>query len=527
MADTPLPQIPETNIRKWIFIGGVFAIFFIIAAFFVFMSWGGGNTPAGKGFDPDSKQVSIWTVGLDSKIIADLNTQFNAYLGRSDMKLDVQNFTSFEDYIDILPRVFQGSTPPDIVMIPNHGGYRFFDQYVNSLGSNIVDFTDFETRFHKLFFEELVFSETVKEDGQDRIIRGLRGVPMGFEPMGIYYNRDLLDTVPALWDNLPESMKKSPAEITTPDPEERNILTVSSSRQKASEQVAFTNLGYGVATPVSPDILALLTIQKKWPLFAGYTSINSADSRAIFDYYLTFRRSPNNLNQFEAQFAETLTTTDLFVRGKIATIVWYPSTYQDIEIAIQRARQDNKLAPNFLKNLRVATILQEDLDPKKHINFAKYSYFALSKNGINRNTKKPSDDPVVKFVQFLLTEEAQNVFARHPTYMLPTQNTALTEKADTKINPDVEFSMTISDWYVPGQAFALYDMGIPHLYRSIIRKALDEPGTTATSVTAFVSSYLTCKIGQLTDPAQYGKPCLCQTKLPVNRNNYWPLCIEE
>jgi len=38
MADTTLPQIPETNIRKWIFIGGVLGIFFVIVAFFVFMS---------------------------------------------------------------------------------------------------------------------------------------------------------------------------------------------------------------------------------------------------------------------------------------------------------------------------------------------------------------------------------------------------------------------------------------------------------------------------------------------------------
>lgn len=87
------------------------------------------------------------------------------------MKLEVRNFTSFDDYIDILPRVTQSDTPPDIVMVPNHGGHRIFDQYINSLGDNIVDFTDFETRFHKLFFEELVFSETIREDGQDRVVQ--------------------------------------------------------------------------------------------------------------------------------------------------------------------------------------------------------------------------------------------------------------------------------------------------------------------------------------------------------------------
>ncbi len=183
---------------------------------------------------------------------------------------------------------------------------------------------------------------------------------------------------------------------------------------------------------------------------------------------------------------------------------------------MQRARQDSELAPDFLKNLRVATVPQEEIDPKKQVNFAKYMYFALTKNGSNRDKDKPQHDPVLKFVQFLLTTEAQETFAKYPSYLLPTQNISLTEKKDAKINPDTEFAMKVSDWYVPGQTFALYDMGIPHLFRSIIQQALDEPGTTASTVTSFVSAYLSCKVGQLTDPAQYSHACLCRTTLPLN-----------
>ena len=119
MSDV-FPQTPETHIRKWIFIGAVLGVIFLILAFFVFMS-GGGTTSAGKGFNPESKQVTLWTVGMDSKLAADLNDKFNEYLGRSDMKLEVKNFASFEDYADILPRAMQSETPPDIVMVPNHG----------------------------------------------------------------------------------------------------------------------------------------------------------------------------------------------------------------------------------------------------------------------------------------------------------------------------------------------------------------------------------------------------------------------
>lgn len=164
---------------------------------------------------------------------------------------------------------------------------------------------------------------------------------------------------------------------------------------------------------------------------------------------MSFRREPNNLNRFSDDFEQTLSTTDLFVRGKIATLIGYPSTYQDIAIAIQRAKQENQLAPNFLKNLRITTVPQDEIDPKKQINMAKYMYFALTKNGAHRNTKKPSNDPVLKFMQFLLTTEAQAVFVKHPNSLLPTQNTTLVEGKDNKINSDTDFSMTVADWYVP------------------------------------------------------------------------------
>jgi hypothetical protein len=60
MSET-LPTTPETNIRKWIFVGIVCGIIFLILALIVFIS-GAGKTSAGKGFNPVSKVVSVWTV---------------------------------------------------------------------------------------------------------------------------------------------------------------------------------------------------------------------------------------------------------------------------------------------------------------------------------------------------------------------------------------------------------------------------------------------------------------------------------
>lgn len=143
-------------------------------------------------------------------------------------------------------------------------------------------------------------------------------------------------------------------------------------------------------------------------------------------------------------------------------------------------------------------------------------YFALVKNGAHRDKEKPSNDPVVRLMEFLLTEEAQTIFANDVDYALPTQKKILSEKKENTLHSDKNFIMTIADWYVPDQQFPLYDMGIPHLFREIVPKALDEPGATATSVTDFISAYMTCKVNQLTDSRQYSRSCFCLNSLPKN-----------
>jgi hypothetical protein len=117
-------------------------------------------------------------------------------------------------------------------------------------------------------------------------------VPFGFEPLGIYYNRDLIEKVPTLWKTLPDILKKPVIATTAPLPEGTTTeipkvppLTDGSTippvttlppppvpplsatndlnSTPAPDLPAFTDLGYGRATPASMDIIALLTVQKK------------------------------------------------------------------------------------------------------------------------------------------------------------------------------------------------------------------------------------------------------------------------
>jgi len=72
----------------------------------------------------------------------------------------------------------------------------------------------------------------------------------------------------------------------------------------------------------------------------------------VIDEYIEYRREPNNIDQFNDSFQNSLTTTDLFVREKVAAIVGYPSTYRDIKLAIKRAKKDDESSGRFERFLK-------------------------------------------------------------------------------------------------------------------------------------------------------------------------------
>ena len=196
----------------------------------------------------------------------------------------------------------------------------------------------------------------------------------------------------------------------------------------------------------------------------------------------------------------------------------------EIDVAQKRAKKDKELDGDFDKLIRWTTIPQVDNDPKKQINTARYMYFALSKYGVNRNAEKPSNDPVIKFMQFLNTASAQETFFKNHEYYLPSQIALLKSEADTRIDPTTGPGMTVGDWYSALQKFIPYDMGIPHEFLYIAQKALDEPGATSSVISGNMLSYLACKLNHLKDPDTYERACECRTDVEKNNNNYWPMC---
>ena len=265
-------------------------------------------------------------------------------------------------------------------------------------------------------------------------------------------------------------------------------------------------------------------MQYKGDQFNGYDSVDSVESRSTIERLLEYRLEPNALSQFREDYLDTLTNTDLFVRGKVATLVGYPSTERDILLAIKRAKKDKAYENNFEDDVRWTSIPQVETDLKKQIGFARYMYFVMAKNGVNRNFEKPSNDPVIKFMQYLATAEAQETFFKNYEYYLPSQLAMLENKKLEIDGKTGKFGMTVGDWYVPTLRFALYNKGIPHLFNYIVEKALDEPGATASVISSNILSFISCKMNHMVDPDTYDTPCECVVDTQQNNNHYWPIC---
>lgn len=281
-----------------------------------------------------------------------------------------------------------------------------------------------------------------------------------------------------------------------------------------TQPVPVWSLGDGHATPTSADIIPLLMLQTSESTTASYEGMDAVSGRAAIELYRSYRSQTTSESDLNA--------ADRFVRGTSATLIGYPSTLRDIMMAIQRAKDADALLPDFEKNLRWSTIPQQSSDPKKQINIADYRYFVLAKDGEHRD-ESAKNDPVIKMMQFLTTSAAQDVFAGSQDYILPAEKRLL-KSGDTKINPEKSVNMTINDWYDEAQSFILYDMGIPHLFRSIMKQSLDEPGTTPTIIGSSVATYMKCKIKSLTDPLLAPGNCTCRTVMPENNSTYWPFC---
>lgn len=416
------------------------------------------------------KELTVWVVGDDSAGFDPLITAFKKNPVYKDTTVSVSKFASYEDYERTLINVIADGNSPDVFVVPSTGA-GLLESKTEPIPDSLFDQNDLSRNLSKLFDPLIMINPGKSADGKNIQVTTLKWVPLGYETMGVYYNRSLLDSaVPASW-------------------EEFNTLLRDSTAQPP--------VGLGLAgryVTQAASIMSLFLVQ------SGITSLDKASDWAgtkALENYLSYAIDQSNsiASNIPEMNQKVISTTDLFARGKVSVIFWFPSIVRELEYSIKRAGSDLNLER---KDVRSAPVPQPTTGKK--YNLARYNYFAVSKYAPNINA-------AADFVAFLATKEASSLYgAAFPQY-LPARSDVLEERRAER-NLAKGFQWIVYDSFIPPNDVELinFDRGLTSEFEGAFSSSLTpwvDPGT----IIGNAKKRIACRSKQLLERTGFAIDC--------------------
>lgn len=395
------------------------------------------------------KSISVWVVWDTSKQYQTLFSEFSV-LNKTykDTTINVRVFPDYDKYQRSLLSTLSEGTGPDIFMV-EWGGDSILESKVFPLPGSIVDLSNFDKKYEDIFLPLIQSEGTGKET-----VRSLLGVPLGYETLGLFYHKSLLRSVPKTWPEV-------------------ETLTLSSDKPS----VLATNLGFSpLYTPYATDIIAYF--MGKGGIVRSNKEIGGGD--AGMAEYLAYGIRPseamplsdglqweseaspfqNTLDIHKEMNEGSLTTIDLFIRGRIAIIIGFPSLIREIEKSEKRGWKE------VLDDIILTERLPQDSLWKKRVNIARYRYLALSKKSQNL-------DAAADLLSYLMSEtawaKAQEAF---PFLISPLRSWSEGQK-ETVLSQ--VFARTRLDAFIPDlqEDIFVFQYWIKWEYEKIFRELID------------------------------------------------------
>ncbi len=455
------------SLRKIIFI--TIALSLLLWVIITFWILGKSKPPVSKSL---SGSLNIWIIGDTTEWYETLTEGFHAYAPEyKNSPITFKKFSDYTSYQKILLSTLADGNGPDIFMV-EAGADTILRDKTESVPSEYIDIGDFEKRYDDLFLSLIEKSWST----QDYIASSLRWIPLGYETLGVFYNKSLVIDMAKTWDEV-------------------SLIY----RDGQSSEVFPTNIGLSQRyTPFASDILGYFLLEE-W--ISSYTQLDT--SSVAIEKYLSFGESPvlpsentteNDANSTgkslidmqESLSTSRLTTLDMFIRGEIAFVVGYPSMISALEDAKKRAGKD-------YANMIILTekIPQNSLGtPRMHI--AKYKYFWLSKMSKNSMLW-------VKFLNYLTTEDAQRKFITAFPHYIPAQRSFYESVSSTSLSS--VFSQAKLDSFIPKlwETVLLFDYGNKWTFDEIFSDAIDRIGKIdRNNIKNLIKSRISCEILETT-----------------------------
>jgi ABC-type glycerol-3-phosphate transport system substrate-binding protein len=389
--------------------------------------------------------LSVWVVWGTTEDYETIFAGFNGVAPEyKNTNIDIRVFPDYANYHDILLSTLADGNWPDIFMI-EWWGDSILETKAIPVPDDLITLADFDKRF------EDIFLPLMESSGKwDTLKRTIKWAPLWYETLGVFYNKSLFPVFPRTWNEVEELYKKEGGSIFLP-----------------------INIGlWPVYTPMATDIIAHFFLKNA--VFETKSLKSGGSALAQYRLFATSEVSPgvtldgspvstwvNSLvSEREQMDLEALTTIDLFMRGKIGIVVWYPSLIRDIEKAQKRAGTE------AITDIILTERLPQDSVGKTFMNTARYSYLAVSSK--TEHAKAAAD-----FLAYLMDEKTmikiQEVF---PYLISPDRKLALTQ-ANTPLSG--LFARTRMDAFLtqPGDKVQVFDYGLKSEYEKTFRDYID------------------------------------------------------
>jgi maltose-binding protein MalE len=411
--------------------------------------------------------LKIWITDGTTESYAPLIEGFKKYAkeyAKTDIIIEKQP-TDADRYRTLLLSTFTEWSGPDIFML-HSGEDAILETKIEPIPSDVLNFSDFDKRYDDIFQDLL--SSTGSWKNKKTI---LKWVPLGYETLGVFYNKSMMREVPKTWNDL------------------ENLYHDSATDRYPS------NIGLGPT--YTPNMVDILPIWLSEGGSKSYTDMNnSADSLGSYLKYGTMTIGAtssdwgNNtdsvsgsLGSQKSQMTQQKSTTlDLFMRWDIAMIVGYPSLVLELEKSSKRAGSDSVSSVILTDH-----ILQSST--QNSTNIGKYTYFGISK--LTKNG--PAS---LKFIEYLMTPEAQRLFSQEYPYIIPAQSEFYPSVESNTLSETL--SRTKLSSFLPGnrEKISVFQYWLKSRFERYLREGLDTTESPDISaITTKISREISCEIG--------------------------------
>lgn len=428
------------------------------------------------------KEIKIWINEWSTEDYASLIEWFKQYAPEfaSTNIIFEKKTTDPIRYRTLLLSMMSDNMSPDIFMI---GAWEdaILRSRIEPIPEKYIDIWFFEREYDDIFLPLIVSTGS-----RDTITRSLLGVPLGFETMWIFYNKNLIREVPRTWEEIDRLYERWISRWIYVS----NLWLWPRYTQNMSDILSLMLMRDGTKSILNIQNTSADTLSQ----YLGYKNYSDWSTDLIDgDIY----SQTNTLADYTKELEKTKTTTfDMFLEWKIWMIFGFPSTVLELEKSDKRIGSEKTTAWLILASKIPTTNTIESIK-----NIVHYNYFAISR-------WSQQQEASLRFLQYLMSTDAQRRYIEKNPHQIAAQRSFWIAQKTQKIS-NILKRITL-DTFIPDidEQLSLFEYGLKAEFQEFLWEYLDRnDNMDISNILDNISTELSCTILPYDTSIQNTKDC--------------------